>query len=231
MKFGKLTVIEQAEDYVTPKGVHMAMWLVKCDCEKSKPFKTQGAALVSGRTRSCGCYLKEKMKKYNTYDLSNEYGIGYTSNGEEFWFDIEDYDKISKYCWYYSDGYVVAHDIDNNKKIVFLHSLVMDVGDGYVVDHIVHPETSENKYDNRKENLRKVTQSQNCMNQHVRSNNKSGVKGISWAKDRGKWQAKITVNYKQIHLGFFAEDKFEDAVNARKLAEEKYFGEYNLTAN
>lgn len=30
----------------------------------------------------------------NTYDLSGEYGIGYTTKGEEFWFDLEDYDKI-----------------------------------------------------------------------------------------------------------------------------------------
>ena len=97
-----------------------------------------------------------------------------------------------------------------------------------VVDHIHHPKTNENKYDNRKENLRIVTQSQNCMNQHIRSNNTSGVKGVSWSKEKNKWQVKITVNYKQIHIGFFDEDKFEDAVQARKDAEEKYFGEYNL---
>ena len=36
----------------------------------------------------------------NIYDLSNEYGIGYTSNTKEpFYFDLEDYDKVKEYCW------------------------------------------------------------------------------------------------------------------------------------
>ena len=228
MKFGHLEVIGQAEDYITPKGIHMAMWWVICDCENSTKFKTQGIALTSGRTISCGCHLKNKLKKYNTYDLSGDYGIGYTSSGEEFWFDLEDYDKIKDYCWHYVDGYVAAHDLDNSKKCVRLHCLVMNSNPNEKVDHINHPKTNENKYDNRKQNLRIVTQSQNCMNQHIRSNNTSGIKGVSWCKEKNKWQVKITVNYKQIHLGFFDEDKLQDAINARKNAEKKYFGEYNL---
>ena len=42
--------------------------------------------------------MSETFKKYNTYDLSGEYGIGYTSKGEEFYFDLDDYDKIKDYC-------------------------------------------------------------------------------------------------------------------------------------
>lgn len=226
--FEHLTVLEQAEDYISPSGQHVAMWWVVCDCDNSTKFKTQGIALTSGRTISCGCHLKNKLKKYNTYDLSGDYGIGYTSNGEEFWFDLEDYDKIKDYCWHYVDGYVVAHDLDNSKKCVRLHCLVMNSNSNEKVDHINHPKTNENKYNNRKQNLRIVTQSQNCMNQHIRSNNTSGVKGVSWCKEKNKWQVKITVNYKQIHLGFFDEDNLQDAINTRKNAEEKYFGEYSL---
>ena len=226
--FEHLTVLEQAEDYISPGGQHVAMWWVVCDCENSTKFKTQGIALTSGRTISCGCHLKSKLKKYNTYDLSGDYGIGYTSSDEEFWFDLEDYDKIKDYCWYYSQGYVAAHEIDNSSKTIFLHNFIMNSKYNEVVDHIDHPKTNENKYDNRKSNLRRVTQSQNCMNQHIRSNNTSGVKGVSWCKEKNKWQVKITVNYKQIHLGFFDEGKLQDAINARKNAEEKYFGEYNL---
>ena len=44
-------------------------------------------------------------KKYNKYDLSGEYGIGWTSNtNQEFYFDLEDYDKIKDYCWIYNKG-------------------------------------------------------------------------------------------------------------------------------
>ena len=39
------------------------------------------------------------------------------------------------------------------------------------------------------------------------------------------WVAYISINYKQITLGYFHD--FNDAVKARKQAEEKYFGEYS----
>lgn len=226
VKFGHLTVLEQAEDYITPQGKHISMWLVVCDCGCSEPFVTQRSSLSSGRTTSCGCHLRNKLKKYNKYDLSGEYGIGYTSKDEEFWFDLEDYDKIKDYCWYYQNGYATAHEINNSRKSLFLHDLIMVPQDNEVVDHIDHPITNENKYDNRKQNLRKVTQSQNCMNRHLRCDNISGVTGVNWCKDKNKWQSKITVKYQQIHLGFF--NNYEDAIKARKNAEEKYFGEYNF---
>jgi hypothetical protein len=62
------------------------------------------------------------------------------------------------------------------------------------------------------------------MNRHTHSNNTSGVTGVGWNKDSQKWCAYICKNYEQIHLGYF--DNFDDAVRARKDAEEKYFGEY-----
>lgn len=102
-RFGRLTVLEQAEDYIKPNGEHEAMWLCQCDCGNQKIIL--GTSLRHGRTKSCGCFDKETSaiqgklnKKYNTYDLSGEYGIGYTSKGEEFYFDLEDYDKIKDYC-------------------------------------------------------------------------------------------------------------------------------------
>ena len=93
-------------------------------------------------------YLKNKLKKYNTYDLTGEYGIGYTFKGEEFWLDLEDYHKIKGYCWYYSQRYVVAHEIDDSKKHVNLHNLVMNKRENEVIDHTYHPKINENKYDN-----------------------------------------------------------------------------------
>ena len=68
-----------------------------------------------GHTKSCGCLNNEKRsllgknsKKYNKYNLNGEYGIGWTSNtNEEFYFDLEDYDKIKDYCWFLDNrGYI-----------------------------------------------------------------------------------------------------------------------------
>ena len=51
--------------------------------------------------------------------------------------------------------------------------------------------------------------------------NTSGFKGVSWDKKRKRWEAYIHFKYKKIHLGLY--DDIEDAVKARKQAEEKYF--------
>ena len=56
-------------------------------------------------------------KKHNKYDLSGEYGIVYTSNGEEYWFDKEDYDKIKDYYWRKDPhGYLRSQIFDTETK-------------------------------------------------------------------------------------------------------------------
>lgn len=158
----------------------------------------------------------QNHKKYNKYDLSGEYGIGYTFKGEEFYFDLEDYEKIKKDCWHIDvNGYVI-----NGKRKRF-HRIIMNLNDSTVpIDHINHQ-----KYDNRKLNLRIVSKSQNAMNQTITTTNTSGVTGVGWHKAKGKWRAYIKVNYKQIELGYY--DNFEDAKQARLKAENERFGEYS----
>lgn len=63
---------------------------------------------------------------------------------------------------------------------------------GMVIDHI-----NGDKHDNRLENLRACTVAQNIANSKMRSNNTSGVKGIMWDEERGRWKAFITLNLKQ----------------------------------
>lgn len=226
--FGRLTVVERADNHVYPSGRQAVMWRCKCSCEDNKYVIVPAKRLRSGKTRSCGCLhnelLAEMRKKYNTYDLSGEYGIGYDCNNKKFYFDLEDYDKIKDYCWVIGQtGYVMSYTTSNNRKRILLHRLVMDCNDSNLfIDHI-HGNQSRN--DDRKSNLRIVTPSQNMMNKSLARNNISGVTGVSFIKNECKWCAQIRVNNKQINLGHF--DSFEDAVKARKDAEEKYFGEYS----
>lgn len=63
------------------------------------------------------------------------------------------------------------------------------------------------------------------MNKSLLNTNSSGVTGVGYRKSSDTWRARITVNKKSIYLGDFK--NFEDAVNVRKQAEEKYFGEYS----
>lgn len=216
--FENLFVIERADDYIYSNGNRKSRWKCKCDC--GKEIIVLGESLIRKHTKSCGCLKKELLKKYNTYDLFGEYGIGYTIKGEEFYFDLDDYDIIQKYCWYKnSHGYLVAKD-PNNRKDILQHRLIMNAPENKIVDHINH-----NIYDNRKNNLRLVDKSQNGMNHKISSANTSGVSGVIYHETKEKWVATITVQYERINLGDF-ENK-EDAIKVRKEAEEKYYGEYS----
>lgn len=223
-KFGRLTVVERDNDRIKPNGQHCIVWKCKCDCGNPNLIAVRSGNLKNGTTTSCGCIRRERAseqhKKYNTYDLSGSYGIGYTSKYETFYFDLEDKCKIDGYCWSIDkNGYVVTRG--KNGKMISMHRLVMNVSDPKVqVDHIHH-----NTTDNRKSQLRIASKSQNMRNVDRRINNTSGVTGVGWNKTRKKWIASIGYNNQNIHLGYFI--NFEDAVAARKEAEEKYYGEYS----
>lgn len=153
----------------------------------------------------CTKYLKGK-----------DYAIGLTSRGYFFKFSLEDWEEVTKWSWSVDPrGYLAA---TVNKCHKTLHSLLMKPPKGLVVDHI-----NGDKLDNRRTNLRICTQRQNSLNSCIPKNNKTGVTGVSLTP-HGKYRARIMVNRKEIRLGHF--EKIEDAIEARKLAEKKYFGEY-----
>lgn len=74
--------------------------------------------------------------------------------------------------------------------------------------------------DNRFENLRNVSQSENMRNKATYSNNSTGVVGVVWSKRAKKWMAQIYVNRKNHYLGVYG-DLFE-AICARKSAENRF---------
>lgn len=78
--------------------------------------------------------------------------------------------------------------------------------------------------DNRLSNLRLCSQSENAANSRRKSTNSSGVKGVYWNKQAGKWRARITKNYKTIEIGQF--DRLEDAAAAYARTAEKVFGQF-----
>ena len=116
------------------------------------------------------------------------------------------------------DGYIEAK-VDG--KVYGVHALIYMFHHGVKpihTDHINHDVS-----DNRIENLRAVSVSENARNRLLMSTNKSGHVGVSWHKANNKWLAKITVKGKHKYLGYF--DDIEDAIKARKDAEENNFHE------
>lgn len=100
-----------------------------------------------------------------------------------------------------------------------MHRVLMDAPDGLQVDHI-----DGDGLNNRRCNLRLVTNMQNCWNQRVAVNNTSGYRGVSFHTRRACWQANIRVNGKLKHLGRFETSK--DASAAYDAAALKAFGEF-----
>jgi len=133
--------------------------------------------------------------------------------------DIDDVNMINKYKWHISEkGYIRAMI---NKKNVRLHRFIFNANSkDIIIDHI-----NGNKLDNKKENLRSVTSSQSIMNSKIRFDNKSGARGV-FKRQNGRFAVRIQVDGNRIQIGTF--DNFKDAVRARKLEEEKLFGEYSF---
>lgn len=132
--------------------------------------------------------------------------------------DADDYDRVSQYYWSkYSENYFCSC-VNGTKE--WLHRFIMNAQQGEYVDHI------NNDYDDyRKSNLRICNNAENNRNRWLQSNNTSGYPGVSWSKREQRWRSRIKVNGHEIHLGYFINK--DDAIKAKQLAEDKYFGDFS----
>ena len=100
----------------------------------------------------------------------------------------------------------------------------------YYMYHGIDPKNNDidhedgNGLNNKINNLRLATRSDNCKNRSMNENNTSGVTGVTWNKWAQKWRARIGIDYKSILLGSYINK--EDAIQTRIEAEKKYFGEF-----
>jgi hypothetical protein len=136
--------------------------------------------------------------------------------------DREDIPIISAFNWRLSwitkrnkTHYVVS---SLRGKTIPMHRLILGFPDKQI-DH-----TNHEGWDNRKENLREVTPSQNCLNKKVQSNNKLGIKGVqkrTFLNGITKYRVRIRVKGKLLTIGHTL--TIEEAIELRKEADEKYF--------
>lgn len=133
-------------------------------------------------------------------------------------------DDILNLRWHCNDQKGMVQCLVNQRHVstvIFLVHQVMPHAApvGFEWDH-----KDYNKHNNLRSNLRLATRSQNMANRPAPKQNSSGYKGVRWHNRRSKWQARITVNYKEIHLGYF--DNIEEAAVAYNNAAMKFFGEF-----
>ena len=141
------------------------------------------------------------------------------TQGKEAIVDDEDYKELSRHKWCYDGEYASGRTAFSNHKKIRMHQEIMRTPHGMYTDHI-----NGDKLDNRRENLRICSNSENIQNQKIRKNNTSGYKGVTWDKQHQKWCAQIKINYKHYHLGLF--ENPVDAAKAHDKAARKYCGEF-----
>jgi hypothetical protein len=120
-----------------------------------------------------------------------------TIHGVEFQVDDADYERFVKGYRFYLNrsGYVIFSSSKDGYNGKYLHRVIMGNPQGEI-DHI-----NRDKLDNRRQNLRTATCSENRCNRGLQSNNTSGFKGVCWDERNQKWLSYVMINGKQIHVG------------------------------
>ena len=166
---------------------------------------------------------KHRPMDFNTFDKAFEYNadIGKTyhktdkgqKNGAGAQVKAGD---TADFRHYTVNGY--RHIRHNNEdwqahRVAWLLYFKEDPGE-FEVDHI-----NQLKNDNRIANLRLVDAEMQAKNRSRRSDNTSGIMGVNWNNDVGKWLVRVNKDKSRKSLGYF-EDFFE-ACCARKSAENR----------
>ncbi len=136
--------------------------------------------------------------------------------------DDQDYSLVSEYAWQlHVGGYAYCiKQKDYQREAIYMHRLILGAKPGQYTDHANH-----NKLDNRRNNIRLCTQSQNLYNQRGQRLT-SKYKGVSWDRSRKLWTSHIGHNHKQKNLGRFqTEHEAAQVYNAAALS---YHGEFAL---
>jgi hypothetical protein len=118
--------------------------------------------------------------------------------------------------WIRRDGYRLV-GVDYHQLLV--HRVIWAMAHGqWPKNEIDHRDG--NPSNNLLSNLRPASHRENLRNRGRPSNNTSGIKGVSWSKQKRRWWVKIG----QKHIGFFAD--LEQARVARHEAERQHYGEF-----
>lgn len=140
------------------------------------------------------------------FGIKRQKEVGFLIKGEK-------YKKISIFKPHYK-----------HKKINFLFSRVcwfLHYGE-WPKDQIDH--INLDRSDNRIENLRVCSYSENMCNREKLSNNSTGYKGVCWSKFHNKYKVTIAKNKVQIHGGYFTD--IDEAVKKSKELRKQYHGDF-----
>lgn len=192
------------------------MPIIKCGiC--GKEFFVNDSMLKRGRGKYCSIYCRsQSLRKENNIIIKDNHAEIIIKKEDKdliILIDLDDVEKVKKFKWRCgknnSNYYIRAwgRKEDRYQKIIYLHRYVMDCPKYMQVDHISH-----DTFDNRKQNLRICTSLENKQNVPGR-NSISNHRNVHWNKRDKKWHVRMTINHKEIIIGYFKDLK--EAVMAR----------------
>ncbi len=215
-EYGKLKLLKKV--IVLRNGCKRICWECLCACGKIKIIRQD--VILSSNANSCGecpASYDLKIENENVYlKIKNDILI----------IDFYTYLLIKGKAIHISKigkkKYAYVHDINKkrkNRRNLRFHRYITSAPTAFLVDHI-----NGDTLDNRLENLRYATASENSRNQKISSRNTSGYKGVTWIKKMNKWKSSISVNLKRINIGYF--DNKHLAAVAYNKASIKYHGNF-----
>ena len=150
----------------------------------------------------------------------------YLGEGQWTIVDQQDYYQLGHFKWSVcgNDKNIYAARIlskTRSGRVIssFLHREIMNDPKGFFVDH-----RNGNGLDNRRDNLRLATRSQNSANKRKRKNTSSRFIGVHFDKRSGRWCAGIKKNAKRYGIDYY--DNEIDAARAYDAAAKKFHGEF-----
>ena len=194
-RFGKLTVIKPAESSATQQ----ARWLCRCDC--GNECVVFASNLKNGHSLSCGCSRENDLtgRKFGKLTVLSRSDIR-TARGDRT-----------------TPAWECRCDCGNT---VFLATDTITRAGTRMCESCRAKYATERARENA--GFLEGTQLSKIKNMTPPSTNTSGARGVYFDKRTNKWRARLKYKGKLMNFGTF--DKFEDAVSARKKAEEEYFG-------
>lgn len=199
---------------------------VTCICKRcGQTFSVWRSAYLRGEGTYCSPRCSYGVQECIVVSRNPSIVLVPLTKGKSAVIDSVDAERVKQFNWYavkdHGRSWRARSTIPGDSRhSIFLHQFILEAELGSEIDH-----KNGNPLDNRRANLRFVSQTQNRWNQGKRRDNASGFIGVSF--HRGKWRAFIHMNGNHHHLGYF--DSPEAAAHARDKAVREGHGEFART--